>query len=113
MTLDIMQHDVKACFERTIPSITTLCNRTFQIPIQICKFVNQTKVNMKYHPVTYYCVSEKHYKHTPQNPIFGSGQGSGNAGLEWNFISVILMKLMGKIQMVVQSLTQIKKWKKK
>ena len=96
MHLGIMQHDVKACFDRTIPSITTLCNRKFQIPIQICKFVNHTKANMKYHPVTHYGVSKKYYKHTPQHPIYGSGQGSGNAGQEWNFISVILMKLMEK-----------------
>ena len=75
MHLGIMQHDVKACFDRTIPSITTLCNRKFQIPKQICKFVNQTKANMKYYPVTHYGNSKKHYKHTPQNPIFESGQG--------------------------------------
>ena len=41
--LSIMQHDVKACFDRTIPSITTICNRKFNIPMQICKFVNTTR----------------------------------------------------------------------
>ena len=51
---------------------------------------------MKYHPITHYGVSKKYYKNTDQNPIYGSGQGSGNAGLEWNFISIVLMKLMEK-----------------
>ena len=36
-------------------------------------------------------VSNTSYKHSTESPVYGSGQGSGNAGTEWNYISIPLM----------------------
>ena len=73
--LSIMQHDVKACFDRTIPSITTICNRKFNIPPKVCQFVNNTKQYIKYYPVTYYGVSNAYYQHNKKNQFTDLGKG--------------------------------------
>ena len=51
---------------------------------------------MQYHPVTFHGPSQASYSHSNKHPIYGSGQDSGNAGAEWNFLSVALMALIDK-----------------
>ena len=46
---------------------------------------------MKYYILTKAGISDNYYHHTDDSPIYGSGQGSGNAGTEWNYVSIPLM----------------------
>ena len=94
--LGITQHDNTECFDRTVNNITTLSNRKFNVPDDICKLVSMTRKNTKYTIVTKFGPSKHHYTHTKQTPIHGSGQGSGNAGTEWNFLSIPVLNLMDK-----------------
>ena len=61
---------------------------------KICSMVVKTKKTMKYHVTTIHGQSEKYYTHDIKHPVHGSGQGSGNAGSEWNFISIPILKTM-------------------
>ena len=94
ITLSITQHDNTACFDRTVENITTLSNRKFNIPKKICSMTAQIKKTIKYHVTTIHGQSTESYHHHKDSPVHGSGQGSGNAGTEWNFISIPLLKTM-------------------
>ena len=82
INITITQHDNAACFDITVSNITTLANRKYNIPTEICKMVQNVKLNIKYHVVTHYGTLETYYSHTKRNPIHGSGQSSGNEGTE-------------------------------
>ena len=94
--ITITQHDNAACFDRTVLNITTLVNRKFNIPQDVCKLVTNIKENMRYHVVTHYGKSSRFYGHSTSNSVHGSGQGSGNTGMEWNFLSIPAMTMMKK-----------------
>ena len=69
-----MQHDLKPWFDQKISCITTICNQKCNISLQICKFIDQTKENIKHHPVTHFGVS-KHYQSTKtENPILDTAK---------------------------------------
>ena len=55
------------------------------------------KKTIKYHITTIHSQSERNYSHQPKSLVRGSVQGSGNMGLEWNFISILILKTMLKI----------------
>ena len=78
----ITQHDNTACFDRTVHNVSNICNMKYKIPKQVCRFVNNTKQEMKYFALTATGSSKQHYKHSKRSPVWGSGQGSVNAGEE-------------------------------
>ena len=41
--------------------------------------------------------TSKIYKSTKELPMHGQGQGSGNGGTHWTFISVPMMKIVDKV----------------
>ena len=41
--------------------------------------------------------SQLTYKSTPELPMHGQGQGTGNGGTHWTFISVPMMKIVDKV----------------
>ena len=95
-TFGITQHDNTACFVWTVNNIITLSNRKFNVPEKVCKSVSNTRQNTRYTIVTKSCASQQHYKHMQETPIHGSGQGSGNTGTKWNFLSNLKINLMEK-----------------
>ena len=112
-TLAITQHDNRSCFDRTVPNITSLCNQKAGIPKKICSLVNKIRQNTKYYTSTKDGISKEPYYHHPTSPVYGSGQGSGNAGSEWNFISVPLMQTLEKLSDGCEITDPTKKkWKK-
>ena len=74
-----------------------LSNRNFNVPDKVCKLVSNTRQNTRYTIVTKYGPSQQHYKYTQETPIQGSGQGSGNPGIEWNFLSIPIINFTEKI----------------
>ena len=90
--ITIVQQDLTACFDRTVQNISNICNRRMAVPKQVCNLIAQTKEQTKYHITTAQGTSKKSYKSSKTNPIHGSAQGSGNAGTEWNNISIPILK---------------------
>lgn len=94
--LSITQHDNTDCYDRIVDNITNICTRKYNIPQQVCVLVSNIKKQIKYYILTNKGRSTEYYRHAAHAPIHGSGQGSINAGTEWNFTSIPLMQLMGK-----------------
>ena len=91
-SITIVQQDLKSCFDRTVQNISNICNRRMSVPKQVCHLVTQTKKQTKYHITTAQVTSSSSYSTTKQNVIHGSAQGSGNAGTEWNNISLPILQ---------------------
>ena len=93
ITLSITQHDNKVCFNWTVGNIKTLSSRKFNVPDKIYSMVAKTKTKtIQYHVTTIHGQSDEYYKHHKKHPVHGPGQGPGNAGLEWIFITIPIIK---------------------
>ena len=90
----ITQHDNKECFDRTVHNVCNICNRKYKVPKQVCDFVTRTKTETRYYSLTTQGPSKQYYKHSNTSPVCGSGQGSGNAGTEWNFVSIPILSIV-------------------
>ena len=110
--LIVTQHDNTACFDRTVHNISNICNRKYKIPYEVCKFVTKTKQETQYHVLTSHGSSITSYSHKKSTPVWGSGQGSGNAGVEWNFLSIPVMQVLNKLSegCIINSPDQQKQW---
>ena len=94
--ITIVQQDLTACFDRTVQNISNICNRRMAVPKQVCHLTEQTRKHTKYHITTAHGTSQNSYQSSPNMIIYGSAQGSGNAGTEWNFLSIPILNIMGK-----------------
>ena len=94
LPLLITQHDNTACFDHTVHNITNICNQNYSIPKSIFEFVTTTKQNTRYHALTILGYSTNFYQHSKQYPVWWSGQGSGNACTELNFLSIFVLKTL-------------------
>ena len=75
--------------------------------------VANVKQTMRYHVVTHYGTSEQYYGDSNPYKVHGSGQGAGNSGMEWNFLSIPIMEMMKKKRRDVSSQASMAKHGKK
>ena len=97
ISLAMMENDATACFDRMIPSLVNIALRSQGVPAEIARLIGTTLVKMRYRIKTKLGISTRHYSHTSQNPIFGTGQGSAGSMAFWLLISTILFNIMSKI----------------
>jgi len=69
-------NDATACYDRIIPSIANLVARAFGLPKEIAQIHGDMLHDAKYRIKTKIGVSEEHYQHSEDDPVFGTGQGS-------------------------------------
>ena len=83
-------YDATSCYDRIIPNLAMLVSRKYGIP----KLTTQSNARMletaEYRIQTELGVSESGYTHSVEHPIYGTGQGSGNAPMIWCFLSSVL-----------------------
>jgi hypothetical protein len=65
-------YDATACYDRIVPNLA--------VPLERASCHVRTDLGM----------SKEKYTHTNENPIFGTGQGSGNSPAIWCFLSSLL-----------------------
>jgi hypothetical protein len=82
--------DATACYDRIIPNLAMLASQKFGVHPSVTKTNALTFFLAKYHVRTEIGVSTTFYSHSEDNPIYGIGQGSGNASVLWGFISSLL-----------------------
>ena len=90
---DLIQtnYDATACYDRMIPNLAMLASRKHGVHELVTYSNAGTLEQAKFHVRTEVGLSETSYSHEPQNPVYGTGQGSGNSGNNWNFISSALL----------------------
>jgi hypothetical protein len=89
----IIMTDIAGCFDRIIPSITSILNRKNGISTQAVQMHGKTLRNAQYYLKTKFGISDMFYSHTEQTPIYGNGQGAGDSPSQWNQESAVLISL--------------------
>ena len=80
-------NDAKACFDRILVHILTLCLRSYGMPQKLTTILGKLLMVAKYAIKTGIGISKKTYQHSKESPAFGSGQGSGASGSGWSKIA--------------------------
>ena len=108
------QNDAAACYDRIIPQHAMICSRKFNVPKKVCKLAATTLNKTKYHVQTAVRTSPNYYSSTKEMPLYGSGQGSGNAGTEWLFIEESMISTIVRLceGCTMSSPDKSIKWKK-
>jgi hypothetical protein len=89
----IIMTDIAGCFDRIIPSITSILNRKNGVSKQAVQMHGKTLGNAQYYLKTKFGISDTFYSHTEQTLIYGNGQGAGDSPSQWNQESAVLISL--------------------
>ena len=90
-------NDASACFDRIIVPLAMLAARRCGMSEEAIKIHAGTLENMKYSVKTQFGTSKGMYSGTQDEPLFGTGQGSGASPAAWLSLVVILMNTMDKL----------------
>jgi hypothetical protein len=85
-----LNFDAASCYDRIIPNLAMLASRRFGVNKQVTLTNAKTLEEAKYHIRTEMGLSESHYSHQDEMPIYGTGQGSGNSPMLWCFLSSLM-----------------------
>ena len=83
-------YDACACYDRIIPSMAMIASRKFGVPLPVTQLNASTLEGANYHVRTDLGLAPTGYSHCQENPIYGTGQGSGNSPAIWTFVSSIM-----------------------
>jgi hypothetical protein len=72
-------YDATSCYDRIIQNLAMLVSRKFGVHKQVAKSNASTLELAEFRTRTELGVSETGYTHSPEYPIYGTGQGSGNS----------------------------------
>ena len=93
-TLVQTNYDATACYDRIVPNLAMVSSRTFGVPATVTSTNASTLLQAKYHIRTELGLDEEGYSHCHTQPIYGTGQGSGNSPVIWCFLSSVPGKLV-------------------
>jgi hypothetical protein len=89
-TMILTNYDATACYDRIIPNLAMLASRKFGVHEKTTLSNVCTLELAEYRIRTDLGIAPEGYRHTPENPIYGTGQGSCNSPAIWCFISCLL-----------------------
>jgi hypothetical protein len=96
VTGGIMYNDAKACFDRIIENISNMSCMREGLPVSIAKLHHQTVSTIKYFIKHKWGIAPHPNGHNCPDPFYGVGQGSGDAGTRWGFISDCIIRAYNK-----------------
>jgi hypothetical protein len=113
--LGTIDNDAKSCFDRIICNLAMMVSLYYGIPLNFCQLQANTLKNTIFRLRTALGDSAQTYRHTIENPIHGTGQGSCSSPALWLLISSLLMDLLerkskGMTMIDVNNKFEIKKW---
>ena len=79
--------DATSCYDRILPWIASTCSRRVGIHRMVAATNCKTLEQAEFHLKTSMDTSEDFYRHCPEYPIYGTGQGSGNSPHLWCFVA--------------------------
>jgi exonuclease III len=83
-------YDATSCYDRIIPNLAMLVSRKYGVSKMTMLTNAKTLEQAEYCIRTELGVSPAGYTHNAENPIYGTGQGSGNSPMIWCFLSSVL-----------------------
>ena len=89
-TIAQISYDATSCYDRIPPSLAMLISRKFGMASSVTSANARTLEGAQYRIRTDLGLAPTGYSHTPENPIYGTGQGSANSPVFWLLISSIL-----------------------
>ena len=95
--LCIHQDDAKACYDRIIRSHAILNSRKFGIPNNICRLYSITYDKMVFKLIINNGISKGDNRSSKTQKLHGAGQGAGNGGTQWTFISIPMIDTIDKV----------------
>ncbi|KAI2496776.1 hypothetical protein MHU86_17710 [Fragilaria crotonensis] len=90
-------YDAMSCYDRIIPNLAMLVSRKYGVSKMTTLTNAKTLENTEYRIRTEMGVSTTGYTRSSENPIFGTGQGSGNSPMIWCFLSSVLFNCYDKL----------------
>ena len=88
--LALTNYDAASCYDRIVPSLAMLISKKYGVPPTVTTANALTLELAKYRIRTDLGLASEGYTHSPETPIYGTGQGSGNSPAIWCFLSGIL-----------------------
>ena len=89
-SLVLTNYDAASCYDRIIPSLAMLASRKFGKPMRVTQANAHTLENAKYRIRTDLGSAPTENSHSPDHPIYETGQGSANGPMLWLFLDSIL-----------------------
>ena len=89
-----INYDAKACYDRILPTLVSLVSESFGVHQTIVKLHRDLLQHMEYYVTIPGTQQEWKYFDTTSNPIYGTGQGSGNSPHIWTMVSSILLQIL-------------------
>ena len=90
-------HDATACYNWIIPNLAMVASQKFGVAATVTQACATTLENAEYKIRTDLGLAQSGYPHSPENPIFGTGQGSAFSPAIWLFLSCILYDIYEKL----------------
>jgi hypothetical protein len=90
-------NDASACYDRILVPLGMLAARRCGMPDNAVRLHADTLAAMNYKVKTAFGTSDKHYTSQQDEPLFGTGQGSGASPAVWLTLVVVLMNTLDKI----------------
>ena len=92
-----MDNDATGCYDRIVVSLGMMACRRAGMPKNATECQANTLKNMRYAIKQLTGVSLNEYFGTSDEPLFGTGQGSGASGATWLCLAVILLNCLDRI----------------
>ena len=105
-------YDATSCYDRIIQNLAMLISRKFGVHKQVAKSNASTLELTEFRTRTELGVSETGYTHSPEYPIYGTGQGGGNSPQIYCFMSSVMFDCMSRSisQQYIVIQTVLNKW---
>ena len=92
-TLISVDNDASDCFDRMLPPLVSVTNRSYGLPQELARIHGATLQATRYYLRTQKGISTTYYSHCNDFPIYGTGQGSGNSPVLWLLLSATLFDI--------------------
>jgi hypothetical protein len=93
-TAVVLDNDMRACYDRIVPSQATLTTRRVGLAPRTASTMLEILANTKFHVRTAYGVSPRSFQNEPTSMILGLLQGSAAVGAVWALIWSVLFKCL-------------------
>ena len=90
-------NDASACYDRILVPLAMIAARRWGMPVNAIELHAKTLEAMQYTIKTSYGTSEKYYTGNTEEPLFGTGQGSGASPAAWLSLATVLMNTLEDI----------------